>query len=49
MAGPVPAIHVFHCDQDVDARHKAGHDVLKYSDERYFAVNARSASVRASV
>jgi hypothetical protein len=22
----VPAIHVFLCSQDVDARHKAGHD-----------------------
>jgi hypothetical protein len=22
----VPAIHVFLCGQDVDARHKAGHD-----------------------
>jgi hypothetical protein len=27
MAGPVPAIHVFAIKQDVDARHKAGHDV----------------------
>jgi hypothetical protein len=29
MAGLVPAIHVFHDDieKDVDARHKAGHDV----------------------
>src|SRR5437879_4837260 len=27
MAGLVPAIHVFlYCKQDVDARHKAGHD-----------------------
>jgi len=28
MAGLVPAIHVFlaRCSQDVDARHKAGHD-----------------------
>jgi len=27
MAGLVPAIHVFSCvKQDVDARHKAGHD-----------------------
>jgi hypothetical protein len=28
MAGLVPAIHVFflRCGQDVDARHKAGHD-----------------------
>jgi hypothetical protein len=26
MAGPVPAIHVLLCSQDVDARHKAGHD-----------------------
>jgi hypothetical protein len=26
MAGLVPAIHVFVCFQDVDARHKAGHD-----------------------
>ncbi len=29
MAGLVPAIHVFRClSQDVDARHKAGHDEL---------------------
>ena len=27
MAGLVPAIHAFLCSQDVDARHKAGHDV----------------------
>ena len=26
MAGLVPAIYVFLCSQDVDARHKAGHD-----------------------
>jgi hypothetical protein len=28
MAGLVPAIHVFdtHIEEDVDARHKAGHD-----------------------
>ena len=26
MAGLVPAIHVLLCLQDVDARHKAGHD-----------------------
>jgi hypothetical protein len=26
MAGLVPAIHVFLRGQDVDARHKAGHD-----------------------
>jgi hypothetical protein len=26
MAGLVPAIHVFGCRQNVDARHKAGHD-----------------------
>jgi hypothetical protein len=26
MAGLVPAIHVFPMNQDVDARHKAGHD-----------------------
>jgi hypothetical protein len=26
MAGLVPAIHDFLCSQDVDARHKAGHD-----------------------
>jgi hypothetical protein len=26
MAGLVPAIHVLHCSQDVDARPKAGHD-----------------------
>jgi hypothetical protein len=31
MAGLVPAIHVFlvKCCQDVDARHKAGHDESK--------------------
>jgi hypothetical protein len=28
MAGLVPAIHVFLRSQDVDARHKAGHDEL---------------------
>ena len=28
MAGLVPAIHAFLLRQDVDARHKAGHDVL---------------------
>jgi hypothetical protein len=28
MAGLVPAIHVFAFHQDVDARHKAGHDSL---------------------
>jgi hypothetical protein len=27
MAGLDPAIHVLRFDQDVDARHKAGHDV----------------------
>src|SRR6185369_10125625 len=27
MAGLVPAVHVFFCIQNVDARHKAGHDV----------------------
>jgi len=26
MAGLVPAVHVFLSVQDVDARHKAGHD-----------------------
>jgi hypothetical protein len=26
MAGLVPAIHVFSAAEDVDARHKAGHD-----------------------
>jgi hypothetical protein len=26
MAGLVPAIHVFVLEEDVDARHKAGHD-----------------------
>jgi hypothetical protein len=31
MAGLVPAIHAFLCiaKQDVDARHKAGHDALE--------------------
>jgi hypothetical protein len=29
MAGPVPAIHAFLAGwQDVDARHKAGHDAV---------------------
>jgi hypothetical protein len=28
MAGLVPAIHVFFGSKDVDARHKAGHDVI---------------------
>jgi hypothetical protein len=28
MAGLVPAIHGFIAAQDVDARHKAGHDEL---------------------
>jgi hypothetical protein len=31
MAGLVPAIHVLLCcTKDVDARHKAGHDELRY-------------------
>ena len=32
MAGLVPAIHVFIClyVEDVDARHKAGHDESQY-------------------
>jgi hypothetical protein len=29
MAGLVPAIHAFLCSQDVDARHKAGHDEIE--------------------
>jgi hypothetical protein len=35
MAGLVPAIHVFAsvCDQDVDARHKAGHDARVVFDQ----------------
>jgi hypothetical protein len=28
MAGLVPAVHVFDNKEDVDARHKAGHDEL---------------------
>jgi hypothetical protein len=34
MAGLVPAIHVFLSQgcKDVDARHNAGHDELKWSD-----------------
>ena len=36
MAGLVPAIHVFPCSQDVDARHKAGHDgARKTSNSAY--------------
>jgi hypothetical protein len=37
MAGLVPAIHVFSCGhkEDVDARHKAGHDdVSHWNDTR---------------
>jgi len=31
MAGLVPAIHVLKvCKKDVDARHEAGHDELRY-------------------
>jgi hypothetical protein len=29
MAGLVPAIYAFLAKQDVDARHKAGHDVAR--------------------
>ena len=29
MAGLVPAIHALLCSQCVDARHKAGHDVVR--------------------
>jgi hypothetical protein len=29
MAGLVPAIHVLAAKEDVDARHKAGHDDLE--------------------
>ena len=42
MAGLVPAIHAFLCSKDVDARHKAGHDVWRgvgaviYKDLRGF-------------
>jgi hypothetical protein len=33
MAGLIPAIHVFSAtDEGVDARHKAGHDVLGETD-----------------
>jgi hypothetical protein len=37
MAGLVPAIHVFAVPrkQDVDARHKAGHDEFNNSDRWY--------------
>jgi hypothetical protein len=34
MAGLVPAIHVFLLRQDVDARHKAGHDELYCKNAR---------------
>jgi DNA replication and repair protein RecF len=30
----VPAIHAFLCCQDVDARHKAGHDGANIASER---------------
>jgi hypothetical protein len=29
MAGLVPAIHVFEAKEGVDARHKAGHDIIE--------------------
>ena len=32
MAGLVPAIHVV-CREDVDARHKAGHDVARFAPD----------------
>jgi hypothetical protein len=32
MAGLVPAIHVFRAPEDVDARHKAGHDDTETPD-----------------
>jgi hypothetical protein len=36
MAGLVPAIHVFVClmKEDVDARHKAGHDAVEPAARR---------------
>ena len=44
MAGLVPAIHVFlaRCPQNVDARHKAGHDELKYGGRIYRSEAVRS-------
>jgi hypothetical protein len=37
MAGPVPAIRAFlYRRQDVDARHKAGHDSGTNNAPRYF-------------
>ena len=41
MAGLVPAIHVLVSFQDVDARHKAGHDGLE-SDASFLMVRRRA-------
>jgi hypothetical protein len=42
MAGLVPAIHVFvFCDkEDVDARHKTGHDDVERSVSSTFGISA---------
>jgi hypothetical protein len=40
MAGLVPAIHVFAKKEDVDARHKAGHDEERVSVRIHHAVCA---------
>ncbi len=40
MAGLVPAIHVLHFVQDVDARHKAGHDDGEDGVRFYFPLGA---------
>jgi hypothetical protein len=52
MAGLVPAIHVFRRRQDVDARHKAGHDggdVFAWSCYAGFPSATRSPMYRSSM
>ncbi len=48
MAGLVPAIHAFLCSQDVDARHKAGHDVerINYKSNTNLAGSSRHSFTR---
>jgi hypothetical protein len=48
MAGLVPAIHVFLPCQDVDARHKAGHDEsiqTEYASATKSFVNQKSLGI----
>ena len=49
MAGLVPAIHVlFHCGDDVDGRHRAGHDELKGNPVTMKLDHARDVLARAN-